>query len=155
MKVYFLIISLIFVSTCNYFAQPPDAVVEDIFQNHRPELERLVEMLKEDKEIVRLTGKDVFYVNGAKTEISAERFDQFKSLLETIGLKNGLHRDNEFTVRFLPFENRPFQNSEKSLVYSTEDLKPVQDSLDNLPSGKQPSVYKELAEDWYISYESW
>jgi len=152
-----ILIHLVFLSNCSFFAHPSDTEMLLRFRSHKTEFVQLLTMLSDDKEIVRLTDKNVFYSDAFEGNISNDRFKEYRTLLTKLQLDYGVHRDNASTVRFIASSKGfPVASSEKSFVYSTSDLSPLAGSLDDLVYKKnQQQVFRKIEENWYLGYESW
>jgi hypothetical protein len=138
---------------------PPDRAMEEKFKSYQSDFNRLAEMLNEDSDVVRLGHDFVFFDKGRDREIPRERMNEYRRLFEKLDLQNGVHRDAGNAIRLIASSNDGlFSKSEKSYVYSTEDLTPQVDSLDYViktDKGDHSPVYKKITHNWYLFYESW
>ena len=153
----FFLVCAALIWSCTSPGHPSDKELMQRFSIHKADFVRLSVMLEEDKDIVRMTSDEIFF-SGESRAIPRERLLEYQNLLKKLELHIGIHRDNVKSVRLIASSNGfPTRNSEKSFVYSTEDVSPLVDSLDNFGSdGKQQPVFKELEEDnWYLVFESW
>lgn len=153
----FFLVCVALIWGCTSPGHPSDKEMMQRFSIHKADFVRLSVMLEEDKDIVRMTSDEIFF-SGESREIPRERLLEYRNLLKKLELDTGIHRDNVKSVRLIASSKGfPIPNSEKSFVYSTEDVSPLVESLDHLGSdGKQLPVFKELEKDnWYLVFESW
>ena len=154
----FIIFTVIFVEGCGFFSHPSDQILEQRLRSHESEFNRLVVMLFEDSDIVRLSNENVFLSEGNR-HISDERLREYRHLFDELNLEKGIHRDGVNIVRLIASSKGLFlAYSEKSYVYSKSELNPIVNSLDEIISrdrGDQSTVYRKLKDNWYLYYASW
>lgn len=134
-----------------------------MFAQHEEDFGRLISMSQVDAKVIRIAPDFTWLDDNAKwprpeSELgfSKERWEEYKRLFDKLGLKEGLARDAGGDTVYLiaHSEGLGTGGSGKGYVYSTSELSPLYDSLDNLslaPSnGKH--VYKKLKESWYLFY---
>lgn len=150
---------LMLLAGCNATSHPSDQVLEHRFRARESDFNKLVQMLNEDKDIVRLDGDFVFLNDSSTRNISNHRLAEYRRLFKAVGLESGIHRDRVHAVRLIASSKGLFiPTSEKSYVYSSVEPSPVVESLDKIIErnrGDQPPVFKRLSGDWYLYYESW
>jgi hypothetical protein len=133
--------------------------MEKRLQSNRADFDKLVKMLHEDHDIARLDQKFVFLTEDSNRQISKERLDEYRRLFVKLGLVGGMHRDKGGAVRLIASTKDTFlTNSEKSYVYSPTPPSRLAQSLNQVIGdnrGDQTPVYKEIADNWYLYYESW
>lgn len=143
---------------CGASLHPTDAELEQILKSHQSDFNRLIQMLNEDADIVRLDEKFVFLTEGSTREVPQERLAVYRSVFAKLGLERGFQRDNNNALRFIASSGGFFSTSEKSYIYSPTQLTPLVDSLDTVierDHGDQKPVFKKLHGDWYLYYASW
>lgn len=153
-----VIISICIVLSCHSGGHPSDAALQEIFRKEENTFRRLVEMLTEDQGIVRLTNDDVFYLANSNSEISHFRWLEYRELLKKANVKFGVHRDNPSSLRFIMSIQQLISRSEKSLIYSSKNLDPEVDSIDEIAVGRRSDlgpVYRRISKNWYCVYEIW
>lgn len=158
----FLVIPLLIVAStvgCSTVAHPPDRAMEERLRERQSDFDKLIGMLKEDSDVVRLGYDFVFFNNGTSRDIPTERMGEYRRLFDQLDLRNGVHRDRDNVIRLIASSRDGILiKSEKSYVYSTVDLSPRVDSLDNViktDRGDRAPVFKKVADNWYLYYESW
>lgn len=154
-----LLAILVAVVGCSLASHPSDQVLEQRLQSHRADFDKLVNMLDEDSDIVRLDNKYVFLNGSSDRTVPKERLDEYRSLFTKLGLEGGIHRDKPEAIRLIAStKGMFFPTSEKSYVHSTTEFTQLVDSLDDIVErnrGGQSPVYKKVFGNWYLYYESW
>ena len=144
---------------CGLTSHPSDQELEQQLRSHTAEFDKLVSMLREDSDVVRLDSKHVFLSKTSKRTISEYRLNEYRRLFKKLGLEGGVHRYESEVIRFIASTEGMFvPSSEKSFVHSTIELTPQVNSLDdvaNQESTSQQPVYKKVFGNWYLYYESW
>jgi hypothetical protein len=157
--VVFIASAAVFVG-CAGSRHPSDEELEQRLKTHAAEFNRLVAMLFEDSDVVRLVDDRVFFSEGAtRKKISDKRLIEYRQLFKAVGLEAGFHRDSADSVRLIASSEGLFvPTSEKSYVYSKGEVSPLVDSLDRVierDRGDQSPVFRKLGGGWYLYYESW
>jgi hypothetical protein len=157
MKLGFILIfvTLFVVCILNY---PSDEVLEQRFHSNKTEFEKLITMLNEDRDIVRLSFDNVFYKGESSHEVSEERLYEYRKLFKKLKLNAGIYRANESSVRLIIFKRGWLTNSEKSYLYSSIEPSIIVNSLDDIiknDPGNRRLVHKKIQDNWYLYYESW
>jgi hypothetical protein len=114
-------------------------------------------MANEDIHVRRFTIDEVFLDADGK-EISEDRVNEYRQLLDSLQIKDGFHRYNSRSVAFIASTGNKsiFGRSYKAFLYSTEPQAPIVDSIDKYVSfSKHDPVYKRLGDNWYLVYEAW
>lgn len=154
-----LLITTIILTGCGNTSHPADQIMEQKLRSNRGDFDNLVKMLHEDHDVVRLDQKFIFLTEDSNRSISEERLGEYRRLFGKLGLVSGMHRDKEGAVRLIASTKDTFlTNSEKSYVYSRTPPSRLVESLDRViksDRGDQAPVYKEIADNWYLYYESW
>jgi hypothetical protein len=153
-----LFMSVVVGGACDFSSHPTDNEMEELFKSNQSDLETLVTMLGEDKDIVRLDEKFVFLMEGSSRAVPQARLTSYRNLFVKLRLERGFQRDKDNALRFIASSKGILSSSEKSYIYSTTPLTPLVDSLDAVierDHGDQKPVYKKLHGSWYIYYASW
>ena len=155
---FLLLAALTLVASCGLGAHPSDQALEQRLRSDEADFNRLVAMLKEDSDIVRLGEDFVFLSEDSNRLIPKERLDEYRRLFRKLGLEAGFHRSGSKLRLIASSKGMIIPNSEKSYVFSADELSPLVDSLERVirdNRGDQPPVFKRLYGNWYIYYESW
>jgi hypothetical protein len=157
---YFVFVAgvLMALSGCDTVAHPSDAVLIERFYRHQADFEKLVTMLDQDRDLVRITAKNVFLEKGATRQVPKERHDEYRRLLELLQLNGGIQRDKDGLILIASLKGIIIPNSSKSYLYALTEPSPLVESLDHVVSnnrGDQRPVYKRISGNWYLDYESW
>lgn len=144
---------------------PSDATLEKVFRQHEVEFNRLISMSDDDAKVIRIAQDFTWLEDNSKwprpeSELgfTKQRWDEYRQLFKELGLKEGLARNTDgSTVELIAFsQGLSTGGSGKGYVYSTKELFPLYNSLDELSStasgGKY--VYKRLKGNWYLFYYS-
>lgn len=142
---------------------PSDAALEAMFSEHEADFEKLIAMSNADAKVVRIAPDFTWLDDNARwprpeTEIgfSQERWNEYRELFKVLSLTKGLarHPDGQTIELIASTQGLLTGGSGKGYVYSTKELTPLRDALDNLgPTGKH--VYKQLKPpNWYLFYYS-
>ena len=157
--VAFLILLGILLIGCSLKSHPADHVMEEKFQSNREDFNRLAMMLGEDSDIDRLSQKSVTLEENSKRSLTEERLRDYRGLFVKLGLTGGMYRDRGDAIRLIASPKHTLlMDSEKSYVYSATPPSPVVQSLDKVigsDRGDQLPIYKQIADNWYLYYESW
>lgn len=155
-------VSLIFLAlliACGYSKHLSDIELEQRFVSNKVDFLKLAKMLDDDKNIVRLSHENIFYSGSSQNKISEERLREYRNLLRKLKLDIGIHRDNPSSIRFIAStKGFPISSSEKSFLFSTNDVSPLVGSLDQIIAidyGDRSPIYKKIDDNWYLVYESW
>lgn len=144
---------------CYRVDHPLDQVMEEKLKLQQADFDKLINMLKEDSDVVRLGSSFAFFDKSSNRSLSNERMDEYRRLFDKLNLQNGVHRDRKDAIRLIAsFHDGLLMKSEKSYVYSTADPSPQVSSLDNVTKtdrGDHAPVFKKVSNNWYLYYESW
>ncbi|MEJ7577790.1 MAG: hypothetical protein WKF74_12400 [Pyrinomonadaceae bacterium] len=155
---FLFFISVLFLVGCGS-RHPSDQVLEQRLRSREAEFERIVAMLGEDSDVVRLSNDFVFMSEGSRRSLSEERLSEYRRLFRELGIEAGMHRDGANTMRLIASSRGLLMvGSEKSYVYSSAEPSPLVESLDAVirkDGGDQAPVYKRVSGNWYLYYESW
>jgi len=157
MKLGSILIFCVLFTAC-IFNYPSDGILEQRFHSNKAEFDKLITMLKEDRDIVTLGFNYVFYKDESSRELSEERLNEYRKLFKELNLNSGIYRDNESSVRLIIFEKGWLTNSEKSYLYSSIKPSEIVNSLDEIiknDAGNHRAAYKKIQDNWYLYYESW
>jgi hypothetical protein len=143
--------------------QSSDAAMERVFEQHEEDFGRLIDMSRVDSKVIRIAPDFTWLDDNARWPrpesqlgFTKERWDEYKRLFSELSLREGLARDTEGdTVYLIAYsEGLGGGGSGKGYVYSSKELSPLYDSLDNLPpaSSNGKHVYKKLKGSWYLFY---
>lgn len=154
-----LLTIIVLVVGCSVNPHPTDQMLEQRLNSNQADFDKLVGMFNEDRDIVRLDYNYVFLSEDSNRNIPKERLDAYRHLFKKLELEGGFHRDGNNVIRLIASTGGMFTaNSEKSYVYSRNELSPLVDSLDRViknDRGDQSPIYKKLHSNWYLYYESW
>ncbi len=142
---------------------PSDAELEKVFRTHESDFNQLVAMSGVDARVVRISPTFTWLDDNAnwprpesQLGFSTDRWNEYRELFVRLGLKNGMARyPDGATIEFIAStEGLLTGGSGKGYIYSTKEVSPIYNSLDNLgPTGKD--VYKKLQQPhWYLFYYS-
>jgi len=142
---------------------PSDPELERVFRDHQTDFNQLITMSNMDSKVVRIAPTFTWLEDNARwprpeTELgfSVQRWDEYREMFKRLGLKQGIARDEDGrTIEFIASSTGLLTGgSGKGYVYSTKELSPIYESLDDLePTGKY--VYKKLQPPhWYLFYYS-
>ncbi|HKO45203.1 MAG TPA: hypothetical protein VJU84_18150 [Pyrinomonadaceae bacterium] len=139
---------------------PSDQELEQNLRAHEKEFDKLIRLIEEDADLVRIGPKNVFFNgNSNRRQLPEARIAEYRRLMHALGIQGGIHRDRNGTMRLIASsKGAVVPNSEKSYVYSRITPFPLVESLDQLINenrGDHQPVYKKLYGDWYLYYESW
>lgn len=154
-----LCVSTMILAGCGIASHPTDQMMEQRLRSDRTDFAKLVDMLDEDQDIIRLDQKYVFLSENSNRSIGGEKLVEYRRLFKKLELEGGMHRDKNGAVRLIASTTGVFiTNSEKSYVHSRSNPFPLVESLDQVirnDQGDQAPVYKGIVDDWYLYYESW
>lgn len=149
---------LIALGACDIARHPSDAVLVESFYKHQPDFEKLVAMLDQDKDLIRITAQNTFLQRDANRQLPRERQDEYRRLLKLLKLNGGIQRDKDGLIFIASLQGVVIPNSAKSYIYALKEPSPLVESLDEVISnnrGDQKPVYKRISGNWYLDYESW
>jgi len=140
-------------------SHPTDYTLEQNLRLHQADFDKLVSMLNEDKDILRISDENVFFNEHSKHALPQERLNEYRHFFKKLELEGGVHREGNNTLIFIA-SNRGLliPNSGKTYVYTLQPPSPIVDSLDDIiksKTGDQTPIYKRLYGHWYLAYESW
>ena len=153
-----LLATILMGGACKLSSHPTDQELEERLRLNQSDFDKLVVMLAEDKDIVRLDDKFVFFTEKVNRDVPEERLRAYRDLFAKLGLERGFYRDKDNVLRFIASARDVVASSEKSYIYSTTPPAPLVDSLDQVierDQGDQKPVYKKLHGGWYLYYASW
>src|SRR5207248_7491503 len=143
-------------------SHPSDKALEAIFKEHEADFKQLIAMSNVDAKVVRVAPDFTWLDNNPRwprpeSEIgfSMERWDQYRELFKRLDLRKGLSRyPDGNTIEFIASTQGLLTGgSSKGYIYSTKNLTPLYDSLDQpAPSSQGKYVYKRLKTNWYLYY---
>ena len=157
-------VGLIFALNCGGGkAHPSDSVLEMNFHKHRADFQRLVSMSNEDRSVVRI-GYEFNWLaddhswprTGPERGLSNERWDEYRSLFQEVGLECGLTRleDRDVILFCASVTGMVPSGTRKGYAYSETPLTPTTESLDTIPENLRDEsiIYKSIAPNWYLYY---
>lgn len=142
---------------------PSDRSMEERFRAHEADFKKLASMIKEDANFYKVDKTAAYLPSGepgnySRAEISSERMDEYRRLLNNTGVKELLRRDESISFIFWSGWNGmdPTHFKAKNYVYAESPRSPTADSLDQrdklLIDGSSPEVYKKIAYNWHLEY---
>lgn len=152
-----MLLALGSLSGCHGFSHPSDESLIERFHSEQADFEKLVAMLSEDRNLVRLTGDYVSYRNYA-TPLPNERLVEYRRLLKSLMLSDGVSRSPDGFQLVASSRGMVLASSAKSYSYSLKEPAPIVDSLDAVIKqnrGDQQPIWRRISGNWYLSYESW
>ncbi len=168
-----ILLPLTFAIGCDLFSQntphPSDLDLIKNFEKYEAEFNELIKMSNEDSKVIRIAHDFTRLENNwawprpeSELGFSRQRWDQYRSLFEKLGLDSGLSRetDSDGAVVYLTAFSKGMVNrgSSKGYAYSEKELSPLFNSLDQNPiepqkRNKHDVVYRKIKEHWYLSYD--
>ena len=140
-----------------------DSALEQVFRQHESEFNQLISMSNADAKVVRIAPGFTWLDSTvawprpeAELGFSKERWDEYRQLFKRLGIREGLARDKDgLTIEFIASSGGLLTNgSGKGYIYSTKDMNPLYDSLDNALPTDGKHIYKQLKRNWYLFYYS-
>ena len=154
-----VLVSLLLMTSCSGAFLPSDKTLEERFRSNQAEFEKIIGMLNEDNDVVRITSKYVFLSENSTRQLPKERLDEYRRLMKELKLEGGIQRhDSERVLLIASASGIALPNAGKCYAYSLKEPQPIVESLDELikgSSGDHSLVYKKLRGNWYLCYESW
>lgn len=144
---------------------PDDANLEAVFRQHEAEFNRLVEMSRVDRRVIRIAPDFTWLDDNAgwprpESELGfpKERWEEYRRLFKQLGLSNGILQNRAAGTTYLIASSNGLvtNGTMKGYAYSSEELSPMSDSLDDvtvMPTNKRV-MYKRLKDNWYLFYMS-
>src|SRR2546421_11626654 len=169
MKTTLLLLMFVCFSYCDSDQKhPSDSSLEEAFRRDEPRLKQIVEMSRVDSKLTRIamdvtTTEDRTRWPASESDwgISKQRWDEYRQLFRAVGLEGGVWRRPGSNDRYLIVSSRGLATggSTKGYVYSEDNLQPLCDSLDDVPSNTlqaspNRTAYKKLTTNWYLFYEA-
>ncbi len=136
---------------CGRFLTPSDAVMQQRFQENRADFERLVQMLRADTGLYRITHRLVEHMPPGSQKITRDREREYRQLMGELGIDtvSAVHREvGDFSFRVRAF------TSGGGMGYSFCEKVPY--PLVKQLDGYRPatpgsfSAYREIEDHWYI-----
>jgi len=142
---------------------PSDEALETTFREHEADFEKLIEMSNVDATVIRIAPDFTWLEDSTRwprleSELgfSGERWNEYRELFRRLRLTKGLARypDGQTVELIASTQGLLTGGSGKGYVYSSKELKPLHNSLNDLgPTGRH--IYKRLkAPNWYLFYYS-
>ena len=139
-------------------SHPSDGDLEQNFRMHQADFDKLVRMLTEDEDIVRIIDGHVYFHEVSNRQLPQGRLNEYESLFRKLKIEGGFHRSGGKIRLIASTRGLALPNSEKSYVYTPQVPGPLVGSLDeviNKNHGDQAPVFRRLNGNWYLYYESW
>jgi hypothetical protein len=135
---------------------PRDVDVIAQFRSHRTEIDTLMTMMREDRDLLRV---DDNWTDPASSGISAQRIATYRRMLASIGYPRGFYYDpTSGRVTFMVWAaGLAGSGSSKSLMYKPEKPSPLVDDLDAYrpPKGQDYALaFRHIEGDWYLEYDA-
>jgi len=134
-------------------AHRPDSTLIANFQTHRQDLERLVEMARQEQP--RQAGGGVVIDMGWTDvkDLSQARWGNYKRLFRKVGAKHGIRGSNDRWEIIMSARGMVTAGSTKGFLYSPSPPTPLIPSLDDPPRAPEGALYRHLDGPWYLYYE--
>ncbi|MGA3129345.1 MAG: hypothetical protein ABSD59_00985 [Terracidiphilus sp.] len=139
-----LLLCCALLSACNLES---DAALMSNFEVHRKDFEKLVDMSNSDRGVA---GVQVMENPPSDLPISPQRWHEYQSLFQELGLKVGLERREDFPSGIFLTEEcsgTAITHDCKGYVYSAGPLAPLQENLDKPPA---KVVFRRIDHNWYL-----
>jgi hypothetical protein len=150
---------------CYWFeGYSPDRVMENHLRTRKDAFTTLVDMAEGDRTLARISPD--FYKIGSNSsdpiyepssQLTLERWNIYRNLFSELELKQGIMRipDYQEVILMIPDSAvRRIELESKGYAYSSINLEPLSDSLDNLENRKRsrerPITFKHLEGNWYL-----
>jgi len=147
---------------------PPDSVLEENFQRHEADFNRLLKMAENDSNVMRIAPDFTWLVDDAswprpkeRLGFTEQRWSEYRQLFARLKLEKGLlrYQDVGITYFFSSSKGLVTGGSGKGYAYSTKELSPLSNSLDSVPAklvldSPNHTVYKKIQANWYLFYDS-
>lgn len=130
------------------------------FQTHRSEFNQLLQMISEDKGLLRV---DYNWTSPEKPQsvgVSQERIDKYRNLFNVAGIPRGFYafHDKEFYMFLASTQGLGVSGSGKGYVYSKNPLTPLVEDLDKYRQLKDKPhgyrAYRRIEENWYLFFDT-
>lgn len=158
---------------------PTDSSLITNFKKHEAQFEHLAAMTKQDFRVrlvrdymvelseggttpsYRYLYRDKTWPAEAHLIFSQERWREYLSIFETLGLRGGMDREFELTdavfftasVKVSELEDHQRAVVEKGYAYVSGNIEnDLRDSLDNIDLNRPAVVYRKLQDQWYLFY---
>jgi hypothetical protein len=158
----FFAIAILLVSGCAYHSNFSDRVLEDKFREHKAELDKLVQMLREDSDLSNITTDAAFSDFRVPATTAPERLAEYRSLMSKLQLRS-ISRSPGSGINRVFFclwarEAFPSGGTNEYLVYA--ETPPAEsryfvDSLDKLRHQTDALAFKKIADKWYLHVDNW
>lgn len=131
---------------------PSDRELIDNFLEHRQEFDSLVNVVKQNSQVRRITMESV----SPPGSLPPERWADFRDLCEKLGIAKGVTNWGPGGPIVFAVATRGLLTGGawKGYAYSEEQLGQLYDSLDDRPSGSLSNVpvYRAIDSGWYVVY---
>ena len=131
------------------------------FHSHRPEFDRLLQMINEDQGLLRVDDSWTSPENPQAVGISRERIDAYHGLFRRAGIPRGFSafQTRDFIEFIASAQGLVVSGSSKGYLYATEPPPRLVDDLDNYrPQDKGLSrafpVFRHIEGNWYLFFEA-
>ena len=135
-----------------------DATMEKHFTQIEPQLNQLVTMANEDRNLVRIAPdwtalKDNGQWPRPESELgfSMERWNEYKTIFKNIGSSSGINHYSNAVYITMTAKGIVNRGSGKGYVYTLETPAPLVGSTDSFT--EEGKVYKKIVDNWYIFYD--
>lgn len=139
---------------------PSDEELERNFIVHRSVFEKLVQMAQIDAQMLRIAPSFTTTRTGEEGGLAPVKWDEYRQLFKIAQLDGGLlNSENGSNISFYAASRGMITGGEiKGYVYSTHELSPLLNSLNDLPAkvaatGHTTAFYKKLHGNWYLTIE--
>ena len=139
---------------------PTDSEVEQAYNEHRGELEKLLKMAEEDAHVARIANNFTWLKNDHRwpredVGLTPERWNEYRALFASVGAHEGMLQSRSPTLEvsfWFSTQGVLGRGSTKGIVYQTDAPDRLSDSLDHeaLKGSEDLTLYKELEKNWYI-----
>ena len=163
----FLIAAFVIIVAYSYLSNPleSDDSLIDNCRLKRQDLDQLVVLLEEDREVSVVTGEFFLLDNGRSSRtgdegFTTERWNAYKLILDRAGLRYVI-RDPAGSSGF-SFGSGALAYSEndgsyfisKAYFYSMSEPSPIVSSLDDKGFDTYGTYYRKIEENWYLRFEA-
>ena len=157
LRYFILLLLLLVLGGCGKSDHPKDDALISNFKRNELDFDRMVTMLREDKELERVDDTWTKPDDPASIGVTKERIDSYRALFSKLGIPRGFyafHDPERFTL-LASVHGLSISGSAKGYAYLVQKPDLVVGSLDEYwsPDGKSFTAYRHIKGNWYLYFD--
>lgn len=159
-KAGYALLLVLMLSACSYYSKFSDRELEERFRSNEAEFNRLVQMLKEDSQLSRVSHEAAYLSYDVKASLPQHRFDDYRTSLSKLKVTAVYSHNAVDQIYFAVWNKDDFLPGGTNEYFVYAETGPAEnqyivESLDTLRRQTDAYAFKRIADRWYLHVDNW